>query len=74
MFSGSCIPNHNQENIVSRDHLLLKSIADYCKLGKSDFSEMELQIRVCNKMVKYCDSKKRVLIFKLHNYDKNLKF
>ena len=25
---------------------------DYCKLGKYDFSEMELKIKVCNRKVK----------------------
>ena len=25
---------------------------DYCKLGKYDFNEMELQIRVCNRIAK----------------------
>ena len=34
-----------------------------------DFSEMELQIRVCNRIVKSYGSLKLVLIFKLCDYD-----
>ena len=35
----------------------------YCKLGKYDFSEMELQIRIFNKIVKCYDSLKSSVNF-----------
>ena len=36
--------------------------------GKYDFSEMELQIRACNRIVKFYGSLKLGLIFKFHDY------